>query len=375
MTGPETTGRTEANHLLLGFVRAVREAGVAVSTDRSATFLAAVALLGVRRTGVRQAAEATLCRGPADVVVVNRVIELYFRADLRLAPGASADPSPDQVTAPLTEGEALGGDEEQADLVAALASDREILRHRDFASLSPPERDRLDRLFATLDVRPPRRTGARRSSSQRGEVDAARTARASLRQMGEPVTLARRARSPRERRVVLLVDVSGSMSGYAGATLRLAHRMTRELPGLVDTFLLGTRLTRVTRHLRVTDPDRALSAIAGEARDWSGGTRLGDGLETFLELWGRPRLARGAVVVIFSDGWEQGSTDHLAEQARRLRLLAHRVLWVNPHRGKPGYEPVQAGVRAVLPHIDGLLAGHSLATFSDLLDEVARVRR
>ncbi|MDP3967610.1 MAG: VWA domain-containing protein, partial [Nocardioides sp.] len=184
--------------------------------------------------------------------------------------------------------------------------------------------------------------------------------------------LAHRRRTTRPRRVVLLVDVSGSMSAYADALLRLAHRfVTSGDRGAVEVFTVGTRLTRLTRALSDPDAERALVAAGRSVPDWSGGTRLGDMLAAFLERWGRRGLARGAVVVVFSDGWERGDAAYLGEQMRRLRLLAHRVLWVNPHRGKDGYAPVQQGIVAALPHVDGLLAGHSMATFEELVDRVA----
>jgi len=174
---------------------------------------------------------------------------------------------------------------------------------------------------------------------------------------------------------VLLLDVSGSMSGYADALLRLAHTLTRALEtrgGRVETFTVGTRLTHLTRALRSRDAERALVAAGSAVPDWSGGTRLGETLRVFVDRWGRRGLARGAVVVVFSDGWERGDAALLGEQVRRLRAVAHRVVWVNPHRGKAGYEPVQQGILAVLPHVDDLVAGHSLATFAELVEVVAR---
>ena len=171
--------------------------------------------------------------------------------------------------------------------------------------------------------------------------------------------------------MVLLVDVSGSMSGYADALLRLAH--TYASTGLpVEVFTLGTRLTHVTRPLRQRDPERALAACGAVVPDWSGGTRLAHGLRAFLDRWGRRGMARGAVVVLFSDGWERDAPEALGEQMRRLRALAHRVVWVNPHRGKAGYLPVQQGIVAALPHIDDFVAGHSMAAFEELVEVVRR---
>jgi uncharacterized protein len=191
--------------------------------------------------------------------------------------------------------------------------------------------------------------------------------------LGEPTEIAWRRRAKRPRRVVLLVDVSGSMSPYADALLRLAHRFSATAGSTtrpVEVFTVGTRLTRVTRAMRLRDADRAIVAAGETVPDWSGGTRLGETLRIFLDRWGQRGLARGAVVVIFSDGWERGDTALLGEQMRRLHALAHRVVWVNPHVGKDGYQPVQAGIVAALAHVDDFVAGHSMATFAELVEVV-----
>jgi uncharacterized protein with von Willebrand factor type A (vWA) domain len=264
-----------------------------------------------------------------------------------------------------------GGDDGEEDVVRAAASAAEVLRHRDVATLDAAEKRRLAGMFARLSLRPPSRRTARHRRWHRGELDASRTLRNSLRQLGEPGEIAWRRRGTRPRRVVLLVDVSGSMSAYADALLRLAHTYTAA--GLdVEVFTIGTRLTHVTRSLRHRDPDRALVAAGSAVPDWSGGTRLADGLRAFLDRWGRRGMARGAVVVVFSDGWERDHPEALGEQMRRLQALAHRVVWVNPHRGKAGYQPLQQGIVAVLPYVDDFVAGHSMATFEELMDVVAR---
>jgi uncharacterized protein with von Willebrand factor type A (vWA) domain len=194
--------------------------------------------------------------------------------------------------------------------------------------------------------------------------------------MGEPADIAWRRRGTRPRRVVLLVDVSGSMSGYADALLRLAHRVvhggSRGVTPRVEVFSVGTRVTRLTPALRHRDADRALVAAGRTVPDWSGGTRLGEGLKVFLDRWGQRGLARGAVVVVFSDGWERGDARLLGEQTARLHRLAHRVVWVNPHKGAAGYRPVQAGMAAALPHVDEFVAGHSLAAFQEVLEVMRR---
>ncbi|MGN6689053.1 MAG: vWA domain-containing protein, partial [Actinomycetales bacterium] len=215
----------------------------------------------------------------------------------------------------------------------------------------------------------------RRAPARRGSADPRRTLRAALHTDGELCVLARRDRSRRPRKVVLLVDISGSMEPYADALLRFAHVVVRRAPASTEVFTLGTRLTRVTRELRLRDPDAALAAASAAIADWSGGTRLGDLLKDFLDRWGQRGTARGAVVVIASDGWERGDATLLKEQMVRLHRLAHRVIWVNPHKGKDGFAPLTAGMIAVLPSVDDLVAGHSLAAFDELAALLSRDAR
>ncbi|HYH35713.1 MAG TPA: VWA domain-containing protein [Nocardioides sp.] len=371
-----TASRAESHagdEVLLAFTHALRAAGVPVTADRAQVFLAATALTGFGdRRSVYRAGRATLCAGPDDLERYSQVFAAFFGDRDGLPRPRPATPSTPVSTFPASEpdgDEGPGGEEE---VVRAAASAAEVLRHRDVARLSPAERQRLATMFAQLECRPPPRRTARHRRWHRGEVDARRTLRASLRRMGEPAEITWRRRGTRPRRVVLLIDVSGSMSGYADALLRLAHRWTRTGGTAVETFTVGTRLTHVSRALRLRDPDRAIVAAGETVPDWSGGTRLGETLRMFLARWGQRGLARGAVVVVFSDGWERGDTALLAEQMERLQRLAHRVVWVNPHRGKAGYEPLQAGVKAALPHCDDFVAGHSLATFAELGELVSR---
>jgi uncharacterized protein with von Willebrand factor type A (vWA) domain len=363
------------DELLLAFARAVRAGGVPVTQDRTHEFLAAAALLGVGDpAGVRIAGRSTLCAGPDDLARFDQVFEAFFnpRQGLpRPKPVVRTEVGADQL--PLDESE--GGDaQEMDDVIRAAASATEVLRHRDVASLSSVEKQRLAAMFATLRPRPPLRRTARHRRWHRGRVDAPRTLRASLRRMGEPAEIAWRRQARKPRRVVLLVDVSGSMSSYADALLRLAHRLTQGMTrgsGRVETFTIGTRVTHVTRAMRLRDPERALVAAGDTVPDWSGGTRLGETLRFFLDRWGQRGMARGAVVVVFSDGWERGDVTVLAEQMARLSRIAHRVVWVNPHRGTDGYEAVQTGVLAALPYCDDFVAGHSLATYADLVEVLA----
>jgi uncharacterized protein with von Willebrand factor type A (vWA) domain len=206
-------------------------------------------------------------------------------------------------------------------------------------------------------------------------VDRRRTLQRVLHAGGEPTRLAWQRRRSRPRRVVLLVDVSGSMSAYADALLRFAHAATRRLRGPgTEVFTLGTRLTRVTREMAARDADAALRAVADAVPDWSGGTRLGELVKQFLDDWGQRGTARGAVVVVLSDGWERGDATLLGEQMARLHRLAHRVVWANPRAGRPGFAPLAAGMAAALPHVDDFVSGHSLAALERLAAVVAGAR-
>jgi uncharacterized protein len=371
--------RHAPDELLVGFARALRAAGVPVTHDRTSAYLEATSLVGLGdQRATYWAGRATLCSGPDDLDRYDQVFTAWFHAREHPAGGPPRDDRT-VVQAALDTGQGERDAEEvDDDMLHAMASDSEVLRHRDIAAIPASEKARLAAMFETLRPRPPQRTASRRTPWHRGELDSQRTLRQMLRRMGEPGEIAWRRQATRSRRVVLLVDVSGSMSSYADALLRLAHRFTVSAAATgrggsrsVEVFTVGTRLTRVTAAMRMRDAERAIVAAGETVPDWSGGTRLGETLRIFMDRWGQRGLARGAVVVVFSDGWERGDAALLGEQMQRLHRVAHRVVWVNPHVGKDGYLPVQQGIVAALPHVDDLVAGHSLATFADLIEVVA----
>ncbi|GAA3270045.1 VWA domain-containing protein [Dactylosporangium vinaceum] len=256
------------------------------------------------------------------------------------------------------------GAEEGDPALAVRASAEEVLRNRDLATLSTVERAEAARLLALTARVKPVRAGRRYTRSSTGPVDRRRTVRALLR---GPDVLLRKARRPRPRKVVLLVDVSGSMSPYADALLRFAHAMVRHRPRWTAVYALGTRLTPLTAALRTRDPQTALR-VAGQAiPDWRGGTRLAGTVSAFVRGDGHRGAARRAVVVVFSDGWETGDPARLADAVAHLRRLAARVVWVSPHAGRPGFAPSAGGLAAVLPHIDALVAGHTVAALEELV--------
>ncbi|WP_231916931.1 vWA domain-containing protein [Nocardioides scoriae] len=362
--------------MFLGFTRALRSAGLRVTHDRATGFVQAATLVGAGDAqAVFRAGRATLCSSPDDLERYAHVFEAWFGARERL-PRSIPSEKPRQLRSPLPVGEGgEAGGEDTPETIQAAASDAEVLSRRDVATLRPDEKALLDAMIRALRPRMPQRRATRRTPWRRGEVDLHRTLRTTLRRMGEPARVEHRRRGTAPRRVVLLVDVSASMKPYADALLRLCHLLARsgeQGRRRVEVFTLGTRLTRVTDAMRTADPERALVRAGEQVPDWSGGTRLGETLGAFLDRWGARGMARGAVVVVFSDGWERGDAVELGEQMQRLQRLARRVVWVNPHRGKDGYEPVQQGIAAALPHCDDFVAGHSLQAFDEVLEVIGR---
>jgi len=360
--------------VLVEFARTLRHAGVDASPQRVASMLAAVDALDV--TDIRDtywAGRMTLCGTLDDLGIYDSAFAAYFggHAPIRGLPVPLAPVLPRPA---LPFGAAsLGddGDTAEAVQVSVSAADTEVLRSRDVATLSAVERADVRQMISMLAVGTAPRSSRRRVAATRGEVDPGRTVRAMLHRGGEPTRLEYRRRRTTPRRLVLLVDVSGSMAPYADALLCLGFAAVHRAPSRTDVFTIGTRLTRVTRALRHRDPDAALRAAGAAIPDWHGGTRLAESIKAFLDRWGQRGTARGAVVVLCSDGWERGDAADLAEQVARLSRLAYRLVWVNPHRGKPGYEPLAAGMAACLGHLDAFVSGHSLAALEELVGVIA----
>ncbi|WP_433217536.1 vWA domain-containing protein [Dactylosporangium sp. CS-047395] len=333
-----------------------------VALDRRLAFLTALDAVGVEHA--YWVGRLTLCGSPEDIARYDAAFLGQERDpsprgtpwQVRRLPERSLFRATMPPAAPTSEGDPG---------LAVQASAEEVLRHRDLATLSGVERTEAARLLELTARAHPMRAGRRYRPAARGVVDRRRTVRGLLR---GPDMLLRKARRPRPRRLVLLVDVSGSMSPYADALLRFAHALVRNCPRWTTAYALGTRLTPLTAALRTRDPETALR-VAGQAiPDWRGGTRLADTMSAFVRGDGHRGAARRAVVVVFSDGWETGDPARLAETVAHLRRLAARVIWVSPHAGRPGFAPSAAGLAAVSPHIDALVAGHTIAA----LEEVAR---
>jgi uncharacterized protein len=360
--------------VLLGFARTLRHAGVPATGDRLQATIAALDHLDVLRArDVYWAGRLTLCADPADLARYDIAFAAYFGADALPVPRITPPVRIRAATFELDDAsppDGRAGDEPPHPVQASRA---EALRQRDVADLTESERDEINRLFELLTPRVGQRRTRRYRPSNRGPVDLRATVREVLRQGGEPAGLARRRRRTKPRPLVLLIDVSGSMEPYADSLLRFAHAAVRAAPRRSEVFTLGTRLTRVTRELRQRDPTRALAAAANAIPDWSGGTRLGEMLKAFLDLWGQRGAARGAVVVICSDGWERGDLTLLGDQLARLARLARALIWVNPHKGRDGFAPLTGGMAAALPHLDELVAGHSFDSLERLAAAIGAV--
>jgi uncharacterized protein with von Willebrand factor type A (vWA) domain len=251
-----------------------------------------------------------------------------------------------------------------------MASDDELLRQKSFDALEPYELAELYRLMSRMKLATPLRVTRRHERGRRGErVDLRRTLRRSLRTGGDPIRLARRRRRVARRRLVLLCDISGSMEPYARAYLQFLACAAGAGPN-AETFVFATRLTRLTRALASRSPERAIQSAAVAAPDWSSGTRIGEALHSFNDRHGRRGMARGAVVVILSDGWERGDPMLVGREMDRLARLAHRIVWVNPRVSADAFSVRSGGMVAALPYCDALVSGHSLDALEEVVDAI-----
>ena len=317
---------------LVSFARVLRGQGVAADPARVIEFCRAAALL--RPEDLYWAGRLTLCSRAEDIPVYDRV----FRAEV--------DEQAPHVRRVRVVKEEI-----------SLASAHELLRQKSFAHMTDEELAAVASLMRRLRLVPPLRRTRRREPARSGTPDLRRTLRRSFRTGGEPVARAWRQRRRKPRRLVLLLDVSGSMADYSRALLLFAHAALRT-DARWEAFCFGTRLTRVTDALARADPDDALRRAAAKVVDWSGGTRIGDAVTALIRM----RVARGAVVVICSDGLDVGEPEALREAMARLARLAHRIVWLNPLKEDPDYEPLARGMRAALPHVDVFLSAHNLAS-------------
>lgn len=365
---------TAAQPMLLGFARRLRAEGVKADLHRLTAFFNGLAtfddpdLKALYFTG-----RLTLCSKCEDTPKYDWVFSEYF---LDFIPPAAAPSVPPQVTPAMAGATSVqqkrgGEDDDERETIVGAASDEEVLRRSSLPALTAQEREQVYALIARMTSQVATRRSRRHEGASRPLLDVRRTVRSALAHGGEPDRLYRRRRRSRVRRRIILLDISGSMAGFAGGLMRLAYAALQGAPRLTEVFTLGTRLTRVTAHLRASDSDAAIAAASSVVPDWSGGTRLGDQMKAFLDLWGQRGMARGAIVVVASDGLERGGSDLLGAQMARLRRLARRVIWFNPHKATPGFEPLMAGMRAALPSVHDFVGGDSAADLERLLQLIS----
>ncbi|MBV9803666.1 MAG: VWA domain-containing protein [Solirubrobacterales bacterium] len=369
------------------FSRRLHEAGVPVTAERAAWFAQALAAIEpVSRRRLYWTARGVFVSDPTQVPAFDAVFATVFgsAAPDRDAPDTEAghsEPSPPQgpgrtvaaandappAGAPSSAGSSRPDELTEDVPVPVLASAEEVLRAKRFDALEPGELASLYRLMTRIRLATPQRRTRRAERRRHGErIDLRRTLRGSLRTAGDPIRLARRRRRVVRRRIVLLCDISGSMEPYARAYLQFLTCAAGAGPN-AEAFVFATRLTRVTRALASRNPERAIQRAAATAPDWSSGTRIGDALKAFNDRHGQRGMARGAVIVILSDGWERGDPALVGREMARLRRLAYRIVWVNPRVGARDFKVRAGGLVAALPFCDALVSGHSL----DALNEVA----
>ncbi len=398
----------------ISFGRALRRAGVHTTMGQVMDFVRSAELIEIgQRPEFREAARACLITHKDDLPTFDRVFDSYWRSKPDFTDQFFESGQPGDETYEVAEGEEgeegegtpdeagdqEGGKRQRLEMVepddsAESAEDSEgdsddmlsysaaeVLRERDFADLSEDELAQARHLMERLHWKIGQRRSRRRVSSPKGRfIDARRTMRRSLQTAGVPLRLSRRKTKTKPRQLVVICDVSGSMDRYSRILLQFIYAIENNM-ARVEAFVFGTRLTRISRLLRRRSIDDAMQRVAREVQDWSGGTRIGQSLQTFNMTWARRVLRNGAVVIIISDGWDRGDPELLRAEMSRLQRGSYRLIWLNPLLGSPRYEPLTRGMQAAMPYIDDFMTVHNLASLEALakhlseIDDLRPVRR
>jgi uncharacterized protein len=365
---------------LVTFGRVLREAGLEVGPGRMEDALRGLDRVDItRQDDVYWTLRTTLVARREDLEPFDRAFEAWFlRRSVRVPARRELDPRSMPKDAKRVRRDPRAGREPapadgEPDSIGH--SVHEVLRHKDFAAMTPEELTAARALIAAMVTDRPTRRSHRLQAHRRGRVlDMRRLARDAIATGGDPVRRRFRRRTQEPRKLVVLCDVSGSMEPYTRALLLYLHAIVRSGRG-VEVFAFGTRLTRLTAELRTRDPEVALARAADRVVDWASGTRIGASLKHYNDVWGRRALTRGAVVLIASDGWERQDHELVGHEMARLHRAAYAVVWVNPVKGSPDYQPLAAGMRAALPSIDRFVAGHNLASLEALAGLLTRIER
>jgi uncharacterized protein with von Willebrand factor type A (vWA) domain len=373
-------------HNLLLFGRVLRRLGLDVNPGRMMDLVSALDHIEIgRKADFFHAARTLLVHEREDLPLFDEAFELFWRKPseswevewhgltrrrrpsgpivthppLKEAASQTNDPASTS-TEPLTVVE-----------ITRTYSDRELLRHKNFAEMNAEESEAVKQMMSHLLWKVSERRTRRKRPGKGNLIDLRRTLRRSLRSEGEIFSWSYREPKLKPRPLVVIADISGSMERYTRLLLHFIYGMRAALRQPVEAFVFSTRLTRITRPLQARDLDLALKNVGDLVNDWAGGTRIGESLKAFNFAWGRRVLGRGAVVLIISDGWDRGDVELLRHEMARLKRNCHRLIWLNPLLGAPDYEPLTRGIQAALPNIDNFLPVHNLASLEDLANRLA----
>lgn len=356
---------------VIHFARYLRAKGLDVTPPVGMDLLAAARLLGLEdgrdiRSGFRSLAVVR----PDQIPVFDEAFDLFFGRGVRRPPAADAE-GEQTVRSYLPVQAPEGGPPEEADAGESReqlgASYHERLGARDFGELTPGEAAEVRRMIAAMLWKPAEALSRRwLPDSGGGRPDMRRTLRNAVGPRGELIEMEFRSRKPRRRPMVILADVSGSMEKYVEMLLYFAHSAPSRM-GRVETFVFSTRLTRITHELRRRDPAMALRLVAGRVHDWSGGTRIGEALETYNREWSRRTARGGPIGMIISDGWDRGAPGLLSREMARFSRSVHRTIWLNPLAGRAGYAPETRGLKAALPYVDDFLPAARLVDLAGVI--------
>ncbi|MGW2651436.1 vWA domain-containing protein [Streptomyces sp. NPDC001393] len=371
-----TAAQTNTRRMCVDFTGVLRRHGVLVSPAQTLTYYEAILELGdFSLTDLFWAGRAVLA---PDVRVQSAYAQAFFEffagsgEDLPPAAQPRRDGAPQEDGASSSPSVSLTVDEEATELPAearGVASTLERLRAKSFAAMTEEERRETDRVIRRMRPKLAHRLSRRRKSARSGPYfDMRRTLRRLLATDGEPTQPGQRRRRIQQRPITIVVDVSGSMTAYAHALLRFCHALLHA-GHKVEAFTVGVSLHRVTDVLRPSSADRALEQVGRAVTDWDGGTRLASSLARLLELRKGHSALRGAILVICSDGLDKDDPGLLREVMARLSRMSHHVIWLNPLKADPRYQPLARGMAAALPYVDVFLSGHNIAS----LEETARV--
>lgn len=374
--------RKAKGHLLghlMRFGRLLRLMGVTVSLNQLLELARGLEHVAIIHKGdFYAAARAMLIVRHEEYELFDQAFRLYWRSPEPFAIDETKrknEPPRQMPRLPgfLTPMVAAKEEEEEREEDVPSYSATEVLREKDFAKMTWEEVQAAKVALTKMAWKvSERRTRRSKLATAGRKMDLRRVTRDNLRYGGEPVVLRWRERKTKPRPIVLLCDISGSMERYSRMLVHFMHAFSHDMHD-VETFVFGTRLTRITHHLRFKDVDVALDEVSTAVEDWSGGTKIGEAIKTFNYKWARRVLGRGAVVIVISDGLDRGNVDELRHEMGRLQRSSHRLIWLNPLMGMKGYEPIQRGMAAALPHIDDFLTVHNLESIAQLADVLGEI--